>query len=171
MQNDASSDSAVHETLEKLENRVNAISKTYSMLLTNDAIQEIDMKRYIDELLKDLMDSMEDREHKQIEISSSIHAKLPLKRAVYVGLIINELLTNAYKHAFPTGRGKVSLYLNEEKGEYLLKFNDNGIGYDTKTSTNSFGLKLINIIVKHQLKGSIIVETQPHCEYTIRFSL
>jgi len=171
MQNDASSDSAVHETLEKLENRVNAISKTYSMLLTNDAIQEIDMKRYIDELLKDLMDSMGDREHKQIEISSSIHAKLPLKKAVYVGLIINELLTNAYKHAFPTGRGKVSLYLNEEKGEYLLKFNDNGIGYDTKTSTNSFGLKLINIIVKHQLKGSIIVETQPHCEYTIRFSL
>jgi len=86
-------------------------------------------------------------------------------------LIINELVTNAYKHAFPTDTGEISIRLKEENGTYILKISDNGIGYDTKTSTNSFGLKLINILIKHQLKGSMITDTQPHCKYTIRFSL
>jgi len=170
MQNDASSDKYVHETLEKLENRVNAISKTYNMLLTNEDIQDIDMKVYIDELLNDLMLSIGDQELKHIEITSHVHANLPLKTAVYIGLIINELVTNAYKHAFPTGKGIININLKQENHQYVLEILDDGIGYDAKTSKHSLGLKLINVLIKHQLKGSLTTIAQPHCKYTIRFS-
>ena len=170
MQNDASSDQNTKETLERLENRINAISKTYSMLLTNNDIQDIDMKVYVEELLNDLIISIGDKERKQIKIISNIHANLPLKTAVYIGLIINELVTNAYKHAFPTGKGKITINLKEVNKQYILEILDDGMGYDAKTSKHSLGLKLINVLVKHQLKGSLTTIVQPHCKYTIRFS-
>jgi len=170
MQNDTSLDKNTQLALESLEHRINAISKTYSMLLTSDDVQMIDMKLYINELIEDLQASLALNERSNIHIVSNIHAKLTLKTAVYIGLIINELVTNAYKHAFPNGKGTITINLKQGIKEHILEIYDNGIGYNPTGSKNSFGLKLINILIKHQLKGTLITITQPHCKYIIRFS-
>ena len=170
MQNDSSLDKNTQLALESLENRINAISKTYTLLLTSDDIQKIDMKHYISELLKDLTLSLENRQSEHIKIVTNINAQLTLKTAVYIGLIINELVTNAYKHAFPHGKGTITINLKQGIKEHILEIYDDGIGYNPSGSKNSFGLKLINILIKHQLKGTLITITQPHCKYIIRFS-
>ncbi|MFY0600122.1 MAG: hypothetical protein JXR03_10660 [Cyclobacteriaceae bacterium] len=62
-----------------------------------------------------------------------------------IGLILNELISNSLKHAFPTGHeGKLSICLKEENSKLKLKVNDNGIGVskDIKTS-HSFGMRMI----------------------------
>ena len=170
MQNDTSLDQNTHEALERLENRINAIAKTYSMLLTSDDIQKLNMNVYIDELLHDMMASLNREESSEIVIETHVKAVLSLKSSVYIGLIINEVVTNAYKHAFPTGKGKITINLKQGIKEFLLEIDDNGVGYHPSATKNSFGLKLINVLVKHQLKGEVSTITQPHCKYTIRFS-
>jgi len=170
MQNDTSLDQNTHEALERLENRINAIAKTYSMLLTSEDIQKLDMNVYIDELLHDMMASLNQEESSEIIIETHVKAVLSLKSSVYIGLIINEVVTNAYKHAFPSGKGKITINLKHGIKEFLLEIYDNGIGYHPSATKNSFGLKLINVLVKHQLKGEVSTITQPHCKYIIRFS-
>ena len=74
------------------------------------------------------------------------------------GLIINELITNSLKYAFPDGRvGKLLVHLEEQKDQLILRIEDNGIGYNPTTiRENSFGSTLISALVD-QLDGELNV--------------
>ena len=102
-----------------LENRINSISKTYNMLLIKDNLEEIDMQEYIDSLLADIEETVHYTD-KDIDIITDIHAKIPLRESVYIGLIINELVTNAYKYAFDDNKGTISISLKQNKHDYIL---------------------------------------------------
>lgn len=89
-------------------------------------------------------------------------------------MIINELVSNSLKHAFPGGR-KGNIYINaaydEYKGEYWLLIRDDGKGIDHGLDINnsdSFGLKLVNTLVK-QLAGIIEVVVKGGTEFRIHF--
>jgi two-component sensor histidine kinase len=107
---------------------------------------------------------------------------LDLPRATPCGLIINELVTNSYKYAFPESSGcrssrsdpctiRVSLVL--EDGHYLLAIGDNGIGFpaafDPRTA-KSLGLKLVNFLAQHQLRATIAVRSDRGTCFTFRFA-
>ena len=90
-----------------------------------------------------------------------VHAEnvmLPIDTAIPCGLIINELITNTLKYAFPGAReGEIKIEMNQtEKGIRLL-YEDNGIGFPKDMdfcSTQTLGLKLVHMLVK-QLDGNI----------------
>ncbi|MFZ2198196.1 MAG: sensor histidine kinase, partial [Thermodesulfovibrionales bacterium] len=90
------------------------------------------------------------------------------------GLIINELMSNSLKHAFPGDRrGEVSLALHQsEKGEIDMRFSDNGIGlpkgFDFK-DTRSLGLTLVRNLSVKQLEGTVEVTTEHPTEFHIKF--
>ena len=77
-----------------------------------------------------------------------------------MGLIINELITNCIKHAFPSSieNPKIELDFYKQGEMYVLKVIDNGIGFSNAISENSFGIKLIHALAK-KLKGKISFET------------
>ncbi len=169
LQSDEIADKSVIDKFTNLENRINAIAKTYNMLLLDDNLDEIDMQEYIESLLIDIQASMCDMDC-DIQIETEIHASLPLDKSVYVGIIINELATNAYKYAFDGTKGIIFISLYENEGMYTLTIKDNGKGFNYDKKTKSLGIKLIQTLVSQQLNGEIKMRTNGLTQYTIRFS-
>ncbi len=154
-----------------LENRINAISKTYNLLLPEDNLDAIDMEEYVDSLMLDIQETM-CYIHCNIEIKTHINAMLPLRESVYIGLIINELVTNAYKYAFAhTQKGTINISLQQKEKAYRLIIKDDGEGFTYNKESDSLGLKLIHTLVYEQLRGEILMKTEGSTEYQIKFSL
>jgi two-component sensor histidine kinase len=151
-----------------LESRISAIAQTYDALIGEDNLEQIDMDEYIETLLYDIEKAHSDM-YQNIKITKEIKATVPLKESVYVGLIINELVNNAYKHAFDGGDGIISVTLAQEKSNYVLIVTDSGNGFVLSRSDHTLGLKLIDALVLGQLKGTIERETKDGTKYTIRF--
>ncbi len=151
----------------KLENRIKAISKTHEILYQNDNIEIINMKEYIKKLCMDLNISYS---LKDIDFKLNIDANMPIKEAVYVGIIINELLSNSIKYVNNLDRFEITLI--KKAKEYFLEVADNGLGYDfQKMRKNSLGLSLVYGLVTEQLGGEIESKTKDECKYMIRFNI
>ena len=155
--------------LKDLENRINTIAKTYEMLIIQEDIEEIEMQPYIESLLHDLNESFYSTQ-KHITLHSSISGTLNIKKAIYVGLIINEIITNSYKYAFKnTKKGTISIDFLQEKETYTLIIKDNGKGYKTKEPIETLGLQLVNTLVQEELNGTMEVDSYEKCIYIITF--
>jgi len=114
--------------------------------------------------------------HKGHEISCEINSPevfLPVDLALPCALVINELLSNAYKHAF-TGRkqGTIEVSIVQDDGQIHIAVRDDGIGipdtFDIRLS-NSLGLKLIRTLVQHQLKGALMIDGKHGTEVIVEF--
>ena len=169
LQNDETEDKETVDKFIKLENRINAIAKIYNMLIVDDNLDEIDMDEYINELLIDIQETMLD-DTNPIEIQTDVDISLSLSKSIYIGIIINELVTNAYKYAFDNNQGLIFISLHEQLGEYTLIIRDNGKGFTYDKKKKSLGLKLIHTLISQQLNGKVAMMTKDMTQYTIRFS-
>ena len=170
LQNDEIKDKVIKEKFINLENQINAIAKTYNMLLMKDDLEEIDMQEYIDSLLLDIQETVNYESH-QISIKTDIDAMIPLRESVYIGLIINELVTNAYKYAFDDHKGTVYISLHHNKNDFILTVEDDGKGFMVEENNNTLGLKLIHTLVYNQLGGNMETFTNNYTKYIIRFTI
>ena len=97
--------------------------------------------------------------------------------AIPCGLVINELISNCLKHAFPEDRtGTITVIFNKNKIEDGLEYNmvvsDNGIGIPEDLDirkTKSLGLQLIITLIEHQLRGMIELDRTKGTEFRIKF--
>jgi len=150
-----------------LENRIGAIAKTYDMLILNSAIQHVNMQKYISEIILNIKSSFPIEANISVNIDSNI--QLPLKSATYIGLIINELVTNSYKYAFRDKEsGEIDILFTKDKNKYRLIVEDNGIGF-IEDIEKSLGLNLVYSLVKEQLNGKIICSSKKGTKYIIEF--
>ncbi len=95
--------------------------------------------------------------------------ELTMERAVPLGLIVNEAVSNALKHAFPSGKGEVLISLKKEGKEITLKVKDSGVGIPKKISSQtSLGLTLIRIL-SEQLGGNLEIIRKNGTEIVIEF--
>jgi PAS domain S-box-containing protein len=98
---------------------------------------------------------------------------LPVDQALPCALVINEILSNAYKHAFK-GRehGTIEIVALQENDRIRITVHDDGIGLPAHfniSNSNSLGLKLIKTLVQHQLKGTLQVKNRNGTEISIEF--
>ncbi|WP_331774396.1 7TM diverse intracellular signaling domain-containing protein [Sulfurospirillum sp. 1612] len=151
----------------KLEARVSSIARSHEMLCSTDEMEYIDMNSYMRELCEEIKESFMTQ---SIKISYHIDTRLPINKAVYVGLVINELVLNSLKYAFDDNKGEIEISLEEKGDQYMLKIFDNGKGFDNSmTEDKTLGLKLVDSLVVRQLHGTIDVVSQNHTHYTICF--
>lgn len=137
------------------QNRVEAMGLIHQKLYMGDKLAAVEMRDYLHNLGDTLLDSfgMDDR----IAINYQLQPlHLDVDTAIPLGLIINELVTNSLKYAFPDGRqGAIEISLWKESGSLCLKVADDGVGKASapqlKGST-SFGTNLVEILSK-KLKG------------------
>ena len=170
LQKDRLQTPTIKNDFSSLENRINAIAKTYNMLMIDENLDDIDMEEYIEALLLDIEHSMFHL-GSSIEVEIDINASLPLGKAVYIGIIINELVTNSYKYAFENHTGSIFISLNRVQNHYELIVSDSGKGFTYDKIHPSLGLKLIHALVTEQLKGTIEMQTQSSSRYIINFQL
>jgi len=100
--------------------------------------------------------------------------ELGIDFAVPCGLIINELVTNSIKYAFPgEKKGEIKIVLGKiDESEYELIVSDNGIGFPEDIDfrkTKTLGLHLVSILAEDQLSGKINIDRSKGTEFSIRF--
>ncbi|MEM1172035.1 MAG: PAS domain-containing protein [Cyanobacteria bacterium P01_H01_bin.35] len=159
LQSDYIEDEKVLELFGDSQNRIQTMALIHEQLYQSKDLGQIDFTEYIHTLMDNLLCSYSSRENIINPIINAEHINLNLETAIPCGLIINELVTNSLKYAFPNGKnGEIGLELHQdEKEKIYLKIRDNGIGipadFDWKNSS-SLGLKLVRILSK-QLKAEI----------------
>ncbi|RLA82266.1 MAG: hypothetical protein DRG78_07675 [Epsilonproteobacteria bacterium] len=165
LQIDEIDDTKVQKLLQDSENRVQAISNVHEMLYSNDSLQEINSQEYFQKLVQSIQNSFA---IKDIKVFVDSKPFLSMDKAIYCGLIINELVTNAFKYAFDDNTGEIHISLLKIENEYILTMFDNGKGLSSDAKSN-LGTILVKTLVKKQLKGSLEVDVSNGTKYIMKF--
>lgn len=142
--------------LERVSHRINALGQLYSKLSKADTVEAVDAATYLDELCRDLIASVHKEGGTSLVLKTDIESELlPTDRAIPIGLIVNELVTNAVKYAFPGDtKGTVMVTLKRMPGELHLTVADNGQGVDLRRADSGLGGRLVEGFAQ-QLGGQL----------------
>jgi PAS domain S-box-containing protein len=153
--------------------RIKSMALIHERVYASADLTSVDMGKYTRNLVSDLHQSHLP-EDSLIRLKFNLEdIPLGITEAIPCGLIINELVTNALKHAFPKGgEGEITIQLHKiESNRIALTVSDNGIGFPEQTDfrkSSSLGLTLINSLVE-QLRGEIELDRSKGTTFTIRF--
>jgi PAS domain S-box-containing protein len=142
--------------LERVSHRINALGQLYSKLSNANTVEAVDAASYLDELCHDLIASVRKEGGTSIVLKTDIDNELlPTDRAITIGLMVNELVTNAVKYAFPGDtRGTVLVTLKRAAGELRVMVADNGQGLDPRRADSGLGARLVEGFAQ-QLGGQL----------------
>lgn len=142
--------------LERVSHRITALGQLYSKLSKADTVGAVDAATYLNELCRDLIASVQKEGDTSIVLKTDIEsALLPTDRAIPIGLIVNELVTNAVKYAFPgEAKGTVMVTLKRAPGELWLTVADDGQGRDPGKADSGLGSRLVDGFAQ-QLGGQV----------------
>lgn len=137
------------------QNRVHSIGIVHQKLYQGENLGAIEMKDYFINLSESILDSFSANKRVQVEFAMNT-LNVDIDTAVPLGLIVNELLTNTIKYAFPDGRsGKVQIKLEQgANGNLQMLVSDNGVGKSDTIKGTGFGGQLISLLTR-QLGGTI----------------
>lgn len=156
-------DEKIQDIFITIQNRIKAMSHLHELLYEQNSITTINTNEYFKVLIEELKYSYE----QNIKIIYDIKTDLKIDKAIYCGLILNELVTNCFKHAFISQDGIVNISLTQVDSLIELKVKDNGRGFDNTKSTDSLGLVLVNTLAKEQLKGTLLIKSIDGTSVTI----
>jgi PAS domain S-box-containing protein len=172
LQADALNDPRDHALFKESEGRVRSMALIHERLYKSADLARVDFRDYVDSLVTSLFLSYQRPGVTPVLEVCEVH--LPLDTAIPCGLIINELVSNALKHAFPGNRsGRVTVGMREMgDGVLQLDIRDDGIGLhediDPDTS-KTLGLNLVSILTR-QLQGTLNVERNGGTCFSISFT-
>jgi two-component sensor histidine kinase len=146
----------------------------HERLYGEQQIDQIDFEEYTQTLLHELLVSYGDGTSRVTGRVEGAAVNLTVEQAIPCGLILNELVTNALKYAYPNGQsGDVVIYMEESpNGMVTLSVTDRGVGLPEGldwTGSESMGLPMVSVLAQ-QIDGEMGVETRSgHTEFVIKF--
>jgi two-component sensor histidine kinase len=163
------------EVFKNSQERVRAMALIHEKLYESKDLSKIDSREYISSLITSLLDSYH-LNPGQVRLNMQIKdIELDIGRAIPLGLIINELVSNSLKHAFPDDRkGELQINLGVSEGkeyDYKLIVKDNGIGFPEDLdiiNNDTLGMVLIKALIK-QLRGVLDIDRREGTTFTINF--
>lgn len=156
-------DQEAKDAVKEGQNRVEAMSLIHRNLYQTDELTHIDMPEYINRLTGQVMQSYGYRDHEVNVVADLDPVRMEVDRAIPLGLVLNEMVSNAFKHAFATvEQPELRIALKQaEAGAVLVAVHDNGSGMPPEAmegSGGSFGMQLIRSLTK-QLRGTLTLKT------------
>jgi two-component sensor histidine kinase len=165
-------DEEFRESMGKVRDRINAVAKLYELLINTDPTKGVRLDSYMRDIAQKLVGSYTASPGRVGLALSLDPVTLDAKSAIAVGLIVNELATNALKHAFPGDRaGTLSLGLAAKDGRIELVVADDGVGMPeswTEGSSKGLGTLLVSTLVK-QISGTLAREAVRGASVRISF--
>jgi len=167
----ATHDSAV---LDECKNRVSAMALVHEKLYQSDSFEQINLQEYLSGLISNISQG-----HTNARVTTELaidNFKISMDDTIQLGLIVNELVTNAYKHAFKTNQpGKLRVSLKKNNDMVLLTIHDNGEGLPADFDINALGddklgIKLVQMMTK-QLQGEWRFAYDNGLKVTINFTV
>ncbi|TPQ41177.1 two-component system sensor histidine kinase/response regulator [Bradyrhizobium guangdongense] len=119
--------------------RVAAVAQVHRRLYTSQDLKSVVLNQYLDSLLEDLRRSAEGNRMSRLTLKAE-PVEIDPDRAVAVGIIVNELVMNAVKYAYPDGAGPIHVELIARDDEVLLSIADDGVGDAVKADPRSTGM-------------------------------
>ena len=162
------------EIFKDSENRISSMSLVHEKLYQSRDFTKIDFNVYISDLVKSLFHSYGAVSNCIVPNINVSNVSLGIDSAIPCGLIINELVTNSLKYAFPDNRkGEIKIFLrNEGENDIVMNIKDNGIGIPDGIDfdkSDSLGLHLVKILAENQLQGEIHLDRSNGTDFTIKF--
>lgn len=152
----AQSDSKkLKEELLSTTNRIHSFASMYELLLYDKSSRLLTVEHYFQKII----DYTQDQFFTQVNIEMELLCEIPSEKLIHFGLILNELVTNSYKHAFDENKGGlISIKLFESDNALCFVVKDNGRGYGEKKRV-SLGTTIIETLVKKQLRAQMQIES------------
>jgi len=164
------------DVLSKSQSRINTMAIIHTQLYESGDLSELNMEEFVGTLAEQLFRSYPVTDTKITPIVHVDDRKFPISVGVYVGLIINELLSNAIEHAFGERKeGQIEVSLNaSDSGRVNLRVRDDGVGLPAGfdiDKTRSLGLHLVKILVEDQLQGTLEVISDGGATFNMEFDI
>lgn len=159
----------------KTVDRINSMALVHKQLYKSKDFSKVDINEYISSIAENLFAS-HDVDTTKISLNIGKNdITISLDSAISCGLIINELITNSLKYAFPENRkGEIQIgfeYLDD--GQLELIVSDDGVGlplnFDFKDS-DTLGVQIVKALAEHQLHGTLVLDSTKGTKFLIRFN-
>jgi len=155
----------VHKLINQNKLRIESIAMVHEILYESSDLENIDFKTYISKLTTHILNTESHDENIELKLNI-IKLSLSIEEMMQFGIIINELMTNSIKYAFPKKKGVISITLIQEEHCYKLTYQDNGIGI--QGIKQGFGSSLIEMSIQ-QLDGELTIINQNGLSHEICF--
>ncbi|MBN2079507.1 MAG: PAS domain S-box protein [Spirochaetes bacterium] len=172
LQSNEQKDGAAGEILADAAGRVQSMAVLYDRLYRSDIHHELSLKKYLPPLIKEIIGVF----HTQGPVKTHLRIDdivLSAGKLSPIGIIINELITNSMKHAFPDSRGgRITVTAAKKGNAVAITYADSGPGLPNALSfenSPTFGLQLVRLLVA-QLGGTISIEKKKGTKYVISFT-
>lgn len=155
-------DPEIRRAVNESKNRVRSMALIHQNLYQNEDLNSVSVQSYLNDLIAELYSTYKVDRNKVLLEKKIDDLKLDVDTMVPLGLIINELVSNCFKHAFPEGKdGEIKIRLSEKEDALVFSVKDNGIGVDLETINNSksFGNRLINSLSR-KIKAEVEIVNQ-----------
>jgi two-component sensor histidine kinase len=139
LQANSSTEEDVKAALTNAVGRVAAVAQVHRRLYTSHDLKSVLLNQYLDALLEDLRRSAEGNRMSRLTLKAE-PIEIDPDRAVAIGIIVNELVMNAVKYAYPEGPGPIHVDLHAEGEDLLLSIADDGVGLNVKIDPRSTGM-------------------------------
>jgi len=163
---------ALHQSLSMVQNRIKTMSLVHQNLHENENFKEVNLEAYI-KTIADYLKLLYLNEDKEITIQFTVESSIQIimDRAITIGLLINEIVSNSMKYAFKgRAEGLITIDVQKLHNGYQMSISDNGIGFSNELAhSKSLGLYLIENLVK-QLQGRYDLESHHGTTYIIYFN-
>ncbi|MBO6795224.1 MAG: PAS domain S-box protein [Balneolaceae bacterium] len=173
LQSYATQNENAQKVLKDSQMRVRSIALVHEKLYQNENLTEVDVSSYIEELITSVKRAIGTKDL-SVDIKLDVDdLKLPITQAIPCGLLINEIVTNSFKHAFRgKEEGTIDVSIKNGGEKVTIKVEDNGIGLDQENFSKpgiSLGMKLIRTLAK-QLRASTEVSSNDGTSYSFVFN-
>ncbi len=162
----------LRDIMRESQNRVQSMGIIHQNLYQGENLAAIEMKNYFENLGRFIIDSFDMTDRVVFECEME-RMELNVDRAIPIGLIVNEIITNSLKYAFPNGRqGIIGISMREENSILHLSITDNGVGFseNPQVKGTGFGTQLIELLTR-QLDGKMKLNKQLGTEVVFEFQL
>ena len=139
LQANSSTQDDVKAALTNATGRVAAVAQVHRRLYTSHDLKSVLLNQYLDALLEDLRRSAEGNSMSRLTLKAE-PIEIDPDRAVAIGIIVNELVMNAVKYAYPDGAGPIHVEFAARGDDLLLSIADNGVGLNARTDPRSTGM-------------------------------
>lgn len=158
-----------YQMLLECQNRTKSMALIHERLYRSDNLKSIDFSDYVKSLSKDLLRTYS-VDQSRVKLNMELErVDLDVNVSIPLGLIVNELISNSLKYAFPDGEGEINLTIKSIGNDKVLKVSDNGVGIpediDFKNA-DTLGFQLINNLTK-QIDGEIHLDQSVSTTFTI----
>ena len=161
-------DNAGKEGIRSIARRVMSLASIYDHLLGHGLVQTIDFGAYLESLCTSLQDFQEKGPFEITLVCTAEPMAVELDTVTALGIIVTEITSNAYLHAFPKGPGTIKVVLTQNGSDGVLTIADDGIGFTANTESKRHGVGLIKRLME-QAKGTAELKSDRGTVWTLMF--